>query len=255
MQEQFNPSRNPIGISSTDTSAERSTVYVWRFRILTFLQCYPQQYSTILGAHDSSIWAVSKALHQRYRIRSDEWLEGVRSCAWSLTVGNAMAVLCVDVSIAAAIYPETLPRTLLSYRLLLYSSGSTAGEPNGYRLMVAASIHAAAILIPTIRITLSRPSNGDMGLDIFLAVLNFTSIIIMPLCPVLQFFAQLGEMHAHSSSTDALSLFSWCLQISVLASLVFRWACRTGLPPRSPSGRYETLTLWSWDHVYYLYYN
>jgi hypothetical protein len=165
-----------------------------------------------------------------------------------------MAVLCVDVSIAAAIHPEILSRTLKSYRLLSYSSGSTAGEQNGWGLMIAASIHAAAILIPTIIITLRRPSNGDMGLDIFMAVLNFTSIIVMPLCLFLQFFAQLAELQVHDSNiTHAFSLLSWCLQIPVLAALAFRWACRIGLPPRSHSGPYETLTLWLWDNVFYYY--
>jgi hypothetical protein len=109
--------------------------------------------------------------------------------------------------------------------------------------MVAAFIHAAAVLIPTIRITLPRPSNGDMGLDIFLTVLNFTSIIIMPLCLVLQFFAQIDELQVHNSDINALSLLSWCLQIPVLAALASKWAYRTGLPPRSPSGPYEMLTL------------
>jgi hypothetical protein len=238
----------------TDISAERSTVYIWRFRILYFLQRHPQQYSTILGTHVSSIWAVSETFHQRHRIRSDERLEGIRSCAWSLTVDNAMDVLCFAVSIATTIHPETLPRiTLTPYSLLSYWSGSKAGRPNGYRLMVAALIHAAAVLIPTIRITLPRPSNGDMGLDIFMAVLNFISIIVMPLCLVLQFCAQLGELQAPKSDTDAFSMLSWCLQIPVLAALAFRWACRTGLPPRSPSGPYETLILWLWDNIFYYY--
>jgi hypothetical protein len=119
--------------------------------------------------------------------------------------------------------------------------------------MVAASVHAAAVLIPTIRITLLRPTNGDMGLDILLAILNFASIIIMPLCLVLQFFAQLAELRGHNSDTDAFSLLSWCLQIPVLAALAFRWACRIGLPPRSPSGPYETFTLWLWDNIFYYY--
>ena len=155
-----------------------------------------------------------------------------------------MAVLCFAVSIATVVHPKTLPQMLTSCRLSSYSSGSSAGQPNGYRLMVAASIHAAAILIPTIRITLPRPSNSGMDLDIFLTVLNFFSIIVMPLCLVLQFFAQLSELRVHNSDTDAFSLLSWCLQIPVLAALAFRWACRTGSPPRTPSGPYETLTLW-----------
>lgn len=165
-----------------------------------------------------------------------------------------MAVLCFSVSIATVVHLETLPQMLTSCRLLSYSSGSSAGQPNGYRLMVAASIHAAAILIPTIRITLPRPSNSGMDLEIFLTVLNFISIIVMPLCLGLQFFAELGELQVRKSdTTDASSLLSWCLQIHVLAALAFRWACRTGLPPRSPSGPYETLTLWLWDNIFYYY--
>jgi hypothetical protein len=92
-----------------------------------------------------------------------------------------------------------------------------------------------------------------MDLDIFLTVLNFISIIVMPLCLVLQFFAQLSELRVHNSDTDAFSLLSWCLQIPVLAALAFRWACRTGSPPRTPSGPYETLTLWLWDNIFYYY--
>jgi hypothetical protein len=120
--------------------------------------------------------------------------------------------------------------------------------------MVTASIYAAVVLLPTIIITLPCPSNGDMGLDIFLTVLNFISIIVMPLCLGLQFFAQLGELQVRKSdTTDAFSLLSWCLQIHVLAALAFRWTCRTELPPRSPSGPYETLTLWLWDNIFYYY--
>jgi hypothetical protein len=137
--------------------------------------------------------------------------------------------------------------------LLLYSSGNSAGNPNDYKLAVAATIHAAAILIPTIGITLPRPLNGDIGLGILFTVLNFISIITMPICLVLQFLAQLGELRVQNGDIDAVSLLSWCLQITVLAALAFRWACRTGLPPRSPSGPYETLFLWLWDHFFYYY--
>jgi hypothetical protein len=139
------------------------------------------------------------------------------------------------------------------YRLLLYSFANSAGGPNGYNLIVAATIHAAAILIPTIRITLPRPLDGDTGLGILFTVLNFISIITMPICLVLQFLAQLGELRVQNGDNHAVSLLSWCLQIPVLAALAFRWACRTGVPPRSPSGPYETLFLWLWDHFFYYY--
>lgn len=137
--------------------------------------------------------------------------------------------------------------------MLLYLSGFSAGEANGYNLMIAASIHAATILIPTITIILPRPSNGGMGLDIFLTVLNFTSIIVMPICLTLQFFAQLSELQVQESGADAFSLLSWCLQILELAVLALRWACRTGVPPRYHTGPFETLTLWLWDNVFYYY--
>jgi len=75
----------------------------------------------------------------------------------------------------------------------------------------------------------------------------------MPICLVLQFLAQLGELRVQNGDIDAVSLLSWCLQVLVLAALAFRWACRTGLPPRYPPGPYETLILWLWDHFFYYY--
>lgn len=139
-------------------------------------------------------------------------------------------------------------------RLLLYSTGSSAGEPSGYSFLVAAVLHAAIILIPTVKVTLPSPSEGKWGLGFFLAFLNFTSIATMPLCLVTQFFAQLSELRGQGDGNDAISLLSWGLQIPVLALIAFRWTCRSGLPPWVLSKRYGShFWLWLWDMVLYYY--
>jgi hypothetical protein len=133
-------------------------------------------------------------------------------------------------------------------RLLLYLIRSSSEGLNSSTFVVVAIIHAVITLIPTLRVTLCPPPDHRWDSMLIPFLVNVVGVVVMPMCLVLQFTAQLRMPRNRNSDLNSISLLSWCLQVPVLAAAAFRWVCRAGLPPWFPPEQYRPhFRLWLWD--------
>lgn len=122
------------------------------------------------------------------------------------------------------------------------------------RTATLAFLHAAAVLLPAVAITLPKPSPHSWETDVPTALITMTNMIAAPLFLLLQILAQYREHRRQSGQAGALSLLSLSIQVPVIAILAIRLFIRLGAPPWVPRHNYGPyLALWVWDSLQAFY--
>lgn len=122
------------------------------------------------------------------------------------------------------------------------------------RTAILAFLHAAAVLLPAVAITLPEPSPHSWETDVPTALITMTNMIAAPLFLLLQILAQYREYRRQSGQAGALSLLSLSIQVPVVAILAIRLFIRLGTPPWVPRHNYGPyFALWVWDSLQAFY--
>ena len=125
--------------------------------------------------------------------------------------------------------------------MLAYSAGSST---QGRSIAVQAFLHFAVAVLPAALIALPSPSPHEMGMDIMMAILGMTNMVVAIVFVILQFYAQFKEMRSQDGDPGALSVLSLSLQALVVGAVSVRWLMRMGWPTLNPN--YAPPSLWWW---------
>lgn len=111
------------------------------------------------------------------------------------------------------------------------ASSRSEGGTKGRALLIVVALHAAAVLLPAVVLSLPSPDHhGNFSKGLAIAFITMSTFVVVPCSIAIQFVAQFNTMRNHHGDPGAFSLLSLGIQAVAMLFLGIRWFLRIGQP-------------------------